>query len=173
MNEAIALKIPLRLARIPQSGHEIRITATEKEREALKTFHELAALDSFTVRLKSAPSPKGVELKGYITADLAEYCVVTHEPLPRKLETEFVVRFVKKPSIHGEEIEFSALEDDEEPYPGDEAEVGGIVEEYFTLALEPYPRKEGVHFEHIEDDAPEVSPFAALKSAREEKTDKS
>lgn len=173
MSEAIALKIPVRLARIPASGHQMRFTATAEERAKLQDFHEIAALDSLVILLRTASIPKGVELKGYIEADIAEYCVVTHEPLPRKLNTEFLVRFIKKPTIHGQEVEFSALEDDEEPYPGDEADVGAIVEEYFTLALDPYPRKEGVNFEHIEDETPEATSFAALLSAAKEKTHKS
>ncbi len=49
---------------------------------------------------------------------------------------------------------------------GDAVDVGAVVSEFFTLALDPYPRKPGAEFvEPAPDAASEAaSPFARLKS---------
>ena len=55
---------------------------------------------------------------------------------------------------------------DIEPYEDGRIDVGAIVYEHLSAALDPYPRKEGVEFDWVDPkiaaDPTAVSPFAAL-----------
>jgi len=65
--------------------------------------------------------------------------------------------------------------DSPETFVGDRIDVGAVAEEFFELAIDPYPRKPGLPDEAVpqvfgdagdEDDKP-VSPFAKLSEWRD------
>ena len=165
------LHIPVRLARLPKEGHRIALEVSGEDRQALAASYELLSLKVMHVTLHVMEVPKGAELKGRIRADVTQECVVTTQPVENSIESEFTVRFIRAPRVDGEEIEFSALDDEEEPYPGDDTDVGPLVEEYFSLALDPYPRVEGARFE-MDASGEELSPFAQLASLAHKKARK-
>ena len=173
MTDDHALKIPVRLGRLPREGQVTRLSADQRERAKLAALNDLVSLDSLDVEFVATPIPKGVEVRGSLSGKLVQTCVVTGNPVHQTLENDFVIRFVRKPVVHGMEIEFSVMDEEEEPYPGDEADLGPIIEEYFTMAVDPYPRCEGASFEPIEEDAGSDNPFAALGALKSKKTGKS
>ena len=76
--------------------------------------------------------------------------------------------------IEGDSDADNDAEDDEEdedpvePITDDEIEVGEVLLQNLSLALNPYPRAPGVAFEVVDDDAGEPSgPFAALAQLRD------
>jgi len=76
------------VARLPEGGAEHRIEADAAERAALMRRFGLLALDRFTALVRIERLGHGaVRVESTITADLAQECVVTLEPVPQHIET--------------------------------------------------------------------------------------
>ncbi len=92
-------------------------------------------------------------------------CVVTLEPFRSEISDEVERYFLPGAS----EADASA---DVDPFSDGVIELGEVVVESLSLALDPYPRKPGVTFEAGDattEEGKEQSPFAALASLRTEK----
>jgi hypothetical protein len=180
---------PHRLAQTPAEGVDVHIVANAEERAALARLNGLAAVDRLEARLRVERSGAGgLLVRGALDAELRQNCVVTLEPFAARIEQDIRLRFTPeqpaaKPAErrraqgergHGER----AHEDEEEPdllldldgddppdvFDGDKVDLGAVVVEFFTLALDPYPKKPGAEFvPPAEAGGGEVSPFAALR----------
>lgn len=135
---------------------------------------------------------KVVHIMGKIIADVEQACVVTGDSVPEHVEDEFeawyaepnqAVSFTKakrermKPKEKDDQPMLEE-EDDPEAIIDGKIDAGELVVQYLSLALNPYPRKEGVrsNFGEPLEEAPEGTynnPFAALKDwkAREKNKD--
>ena len=79
-------------------------------------------------------------------------CVVTLEPVPAHIDEEIAATFLPEESKLGREGFGQGGEilidvdgpDSPETFSGDRIDVGALAEEYFGLAIDPYPRKKGV-----------------------------
>ncbi|MEJ0096749.1 MAG: DUF177 domain-containing protein [Bauldia sp.] len=111
----------------------------------------------------------GIAVEGHILADIVQTCVVSLVPLAAHIDETFAIRFVRDRSRlpkPGLEI----VVDPEQPdrpscWNGPTLDIGALVEEYFVLAIDPYPRAPGAELPAalaVDPDAAEVSPFAAL-----------
>lgn len=152
-------------------GKTIRrsIEASEEERRRLAERFGLSAIDalSATVTLETLDKGRLVVAKGAFDADVTQTCVVTLEPLPCKLSESFEVRLAVEPESDETEITIvdPTLEDEPEPIDGDSVDLGELVAQHLSLALDPYPRAEGAE---LETAAPATgnpasdSPFAKL-----------
>ena len=129
---------------------------------------------SLTVTASVTPGEKGaVTVDGRVVADIVQTCVVSLVPVPQHIDEPFTVRFVREapaPPKPGAEIVFEASEPDPpEVLEGPTVDVAALGEEYFVLAIDPYPRAPGATLpaEASDGDAdgPE-SPFAALAALR-------
>lgn len=120
------------------------IEAGEPERRGLATRFGLSAIDSLTAKVSLESLAKGrlVLAKGEFTADVTQTCVVTLQPLPRKVTESFVLRFAVEPET-GEspviDVDPTA-EDEPEPIEGGSVDIGELVAQHLSLALDPYPR---------------------------------
>jgi uncharacterized metal-binding protein YceD (DUF177 family) len=163
------------VARLPQKGMPVRMIATDKECTALAHEHGLQAVAHFSADITVAKWRRdGVRITGSVIADIVQTCSITLEPLPAHIDSEIDALFVPensklaRPKIdeNGEMILDADGPDAPETFAGDQLDVGTIVEEFFALAIDPYPRKEGAEFQLSA--APEeiatkkVSPFAKL-----------
>lgn len=134
-------------------GKTIRrsIEASEAERRHLAQRFGLPAIDALTATVSLEALDKGrlVVAKGALDADVTQICVVTLEPLPRKLSESFEVRLAVEPDPGRTAIIDVAptLEDEPEPVDGDSVDLGEIVAQHLSLALDPYPRSEGAELE--------------------------
>jgi len=105
-----------------------------------------------------------VHMVGRIVSDVVQACVVTLEPVPQHIEASLFQRF----SSRSEEEE-GEDEDPVEPIVDDEIEVGDVIVQNLSLALDPYPRAPEAEFEEVDDEAGKPSgPFAALAVLRDE-----
>jgi uncharacterized metal-binding protein YceD (DUF177 family) len=162
------------VARLPQNGMPLKLTANEKERLALAKTHDLVSVHSFKADLLIKKWRKdGVKITGHVAADITQNCVITLEPLDARIEHEIDAVFVQE----GSKLARPPLSDDgemiidydgadiPETFSGDAIDVGALAEEFFGLAIDPYPRKSGAVLSaalEVEKDTPKPSPFAKL-----------
>ena len=150
------------------------IEATAEERAALAVRFGLLSLDGLTatVRLKRVRGGQ-IRLDGEFEADVVQSCVVTLEPVKSHISESFTVNFAPAEDVEvGPELDLSPwAEDLPEPLEGDAIDVGETVAQFLSLALDPYPRREGIEFTGAaypspEPERPETGPFAALATLR-------
>lgn len=111
------------------------------------------------------PQPKGVLLTGIVSASLVRHCVASLEELDEAVEDEFSVEFDRtvSPESADPEHEDFAL-DGPEYLEGDTIDIGEILIQHLSLAMDPFPRKKGAQsLSEVYGTVEEASPFAILK----------
>jgi len=177
MNDTPALKFPVSVQHLPQKGVTVTIKADERERAALARDHGLEAVKSFEATFQVMPWKKqGVKVRGRIDAEIVQACVVTLEPLDatiaEEVETVFVPEHSRLARIRldesGEMLIDAEGPDMPETFSGDHIDIGAVAEEFFELAIDPYPRKPGLPDQILPPESMDtavekpVSPFAKL-----------
>jgi hypothetical protein len=140
------------VARLPKKGMPVVIEATESQRAALAQVHGLIAVDRLRAELAvSGWKRNGVKIEGQVEADIVQSCVVTLDPVSSRIEEEISAVFLPEDSklgresfgVGGEILIDVEGPDSPETYSGDRIDVGALVEEFFGLGIDPYPRKPG------------------------------
>jgi len=154
-----------------------QIEATAVERSALAARLGLLAMDRLTATFCLARTEAGaiVRVTGHFEADVTQSCVVSLKPLSSRLEGDFTLLY----STRSDETQFDGeilvdldQDDPPEPVPPGGIDLGEAVAEQVALALDPYPRAEGVMLERDQwgrgpqDSQDEANPFAVLASLR-------
>lgn len=156
------VSFPVHVARMPQKGLPVVIEANEKQRAALAEAHGLDSVERFRVELLvTVWKRNGVKVAGRVEADIVQSCVVTLEPVENHIEEEVSGLFLPEDSKLGRlgfegggEIMLDAEgPDSPETFSGDTIDVGHLAEEYFGLAIDPYPRKKGAALSQKTDEA--------------------
>jgi hypothetical protein len=173
------LSRPLSLIEVPPEGLDIKIVASEAERAALAEINALSAIHALEAAVCARRwRGDGLEVTGELRARLRQTCVVTLDEFDSEIVEPIELRFAPpkdapRPRSRRHEpapIAQNALDDDPpDPLIGGGVDLGAVVSEFLTLALDPYPRKPGAEFM---EPAPEqedgvASPFAKLRSADE------
>src|SRR4029079_17629623 len=144
------------VAHLPQKGMTLAIDADEAQRAALASQHALVSVEAWKADLLVEPWKRnGVKVSGTVEADITQECVVTLEPLTSHVAESVSAIYSPEDSklgrlgFHGPgEVHLDAEgPDSPETFSGDTIDVGALAEEFFALALDPYPRKEGVELE--------------------------
>jgi hypothetical protein len=144
------VSFPVHVARLPKKGMPVTISATPKQREALARVHDLVSVDEFDTELVVMPWKRnGVRVDGRVTAHIVQSCVVTLEPLSATIDEPVSGIFLPEDSRLGRESFGEGGEimidvegpDSPETFAGDTIDVGALAEEFFGLAIDPYPRK--------------------------------
>ncbi len=134
---------PLALDRIGATQHREEITALEKERTALAQRFDLVSLDRLAASFALKRVRKDlVRVRGQVSAELVQSCVVTLDPVPARIDERFEVDFMEgaPPPVADLELDAEAA-DAPEPAPGGWIDLGELAAEQLGLALDPYPRK--------------------------------
>lgn len=156
------------VSRLPQKGMPVRIEADAAQREALARDHGLVSVERYVADLVVTPWKRhGVKVKGRVEGDITQACVVTLEPLTAHIDEEVEGLFLPEGSKLGRqgfegggEILLDADgPDSPETFIGDTIDVGALAEQFFGLAIDPYPRKAGVSLETEPDGAEPESEF--------------
>lgn len=172
------------VARVPEDGLAQTIEANAEERAALARRFDLVSVDRLRAAVRVDPV-RGTplwRLSGALDASVVQRCVVTLEPIPAEVHDSFDELYA--PASHVEALEKEAGEAEDEsfaeiPEPLDHGaiDVGEVVAQYLSLALDPAPRKPGaieIRFVDAEESAAEKpekeNPFAALKKLKGEGT---
>lgn len=142
----------INVARLPSKGTPVRIEATEQQRADLALAHDLLEVRSLQVDMLVVPWKRnGVRVAGTVSAAVVQACVVTLEPVEGIVDETFEQVFLPHDSKLGRlgfdgggEILLDAEGDDSpETFEGDSLDVGALAEQFFGLAIDPYPRKPG------------------------------
>ena len=106
-----------------------------------------------------------------LVCDIVQSCVVTLEPVAAHIERHIARELHFTPRGRTERTELTlAAGDDDVPEEIDNLhyDLAAPLLEEFVLAIDPYPRKEGVAFEApLDPTAAQESPFAVLKGLKE------
>lgn len=132
-----------------------------------------------------------IHVAGSFTALIIQECVVSAEPVETEIsepvegwyaDKDKTVSFASakrdREADKNNNLEVELMEESEDPEPvlNGAIDLGELVTQHISLALPPYPHKEGVVFEHgdenlqINEDSPlRKNPFEALKDWKEKR----
>jgi uncharacterized metal-binding protein YceD (DUF177 family) len=160
---------PTRVDPLPRDGLTLDIAANAEERAALAKLNRLPEIARLTARLSIGKWRRGVRVEGALSARLTQVCVVSLEPFEVEIEEPIDVKFLP---ADGGPASPDAMGDADEPdeLVDGKIDLGALVAEFLTLALDPYPRKPGAAFLAPPEDSGREKPFDALRalSDREE-----
>jgi len=171
-NDDALLDARIRIDNIPPEGREIVVKATEAQREAIAERLDIPAVDKLEARLKLTRFRGGLRVEGRLDAVTEQPCVVTFVPVKQVMGEEVERVFLpaaEQPAVAVAHPEiYVDLEADELPdyFEGHEIDLSEALVETVALALDPYPRAEGVSVEDLDlpQDEADESPFSSLKS---------
>jgi uncharacterized metal-binding protein YceD (DUF177 family) len=164
-----------RLDTLSSEPRAVEIGANAEERAALARRFELVAVDRLAAQAWLSRSGESVTAAGTLRAEVTQSCVATGEPVEQIVEEEFRIEFRPHPhaSAPEEEVELSESEMDVVFYDSGSVDLGEVIADTLSLALDPYPRlpdaelalrEAGVETE--EEARIASSPFAALKDLK-------
>ncbi|HYC03236.1 MAG TPA: DUF177 domain-containing protein [Azospirillaceae bacterium] len=150
------------------------VEATPREREALARRFDLVSVDRLTatVRLRRVRGGQMIRVAGTLEAEVVQTSVVSLEAFSSRVAEDFTALFAPDHLIPREEEDLEAFLDQQgegdtpEPIVNGKLDIGELVAQHLSLALDPYPRKPGEgHFQHIEDldpdgEIPDIAPGA-------------
>jgi len=145
---------------IPEAGLHIEIEAPPAVREAVATLASVRELPRLSAIFDVTRQGAGAHVAGQIEALVGQTCVVSLEPIESKVDERIDVTF--SPSAD------AATSDDGAPEPlvGGAVDLGAIATEFLLLAIDPYPRKEGVQFAAPKAEEGGERPFAVLETLK-------
>jgi hypothetical protein len=156
------------VGRLPQKGLTVVIEPDVRQRAALASEHELLSVESYRAELLVAPWKRnGVKVSGRVEADITQACTVTLDPVEAHIDEAVDALFLPEESKLGRqgfdgggEILLDAEgPDSPETFSGDTIDVGALAEQFFGLAIDPYPRKPGASLEAAGDADPVGNEF--------------
>jgi uncharacterized metal-binding protein YceD (DUF177 family) len=166
------LDAAIRIDHIPPDGREIAVNADVRQRAAIAERLGISAVDRLEARLRLTRFRGGMRVEGRLEAATVQPCIVTFVPVTQRIDEPIDRIFLpasEQPKSGGARPEvFVDLEADDIPdyFEGHEVDLTDALIETVALALDPYPRAEGVSLDDMElpEDAADESPFGALKS---------
>lgn len=167
----------VKVGHISANPVEVTISADAAERAGLAKLWSVLDVKALTATFQVLRWKRdGVRLKGRVTADIVQACVVTLDPVEAHIDEPVEVVFVPEGSKlarmpvsneAGEMLLDPDGPDAPEIFTGDTIDAGVVAAEHVALAIDPYPRKAGIdfsgHIESTEKDDRKPSPFAVLK----------
>jgi uncharacterized metal-binding protein YceD (DUF177 family) len=135
---------PFVLDSLPPGSIAVVLKASAEECRALAARFDLVRLDSLEgeLRIERADAGTLVHVAGRLEADAVQSCVVTLEPVPAKVEADFDRLFSRAlPAETQGEVEIDPEAELPEPLPSPgKLDLGEILAEELSLALDPYPK---------------------------------
>lgn len=156
------------VAHLPQKGLPVVVEADDRQRAALAAEHDLLSVESYRAELLVASWKRnGVKISGRVEADITQACIVTLDPVSAHIDEPVEALFLPEQSKLGREgfdgggeiIIDADGPDSPETFSGDTIDVGALAEQFFGLAIDPYPRKPGASLAAAGDDQQEESEF--------------
>lgn len=142
----------INVARLPQKGMPVVIEADEAQRAALAEAHGLLSVERYRADLLVTRWKRnGIKVNGNVEAVITQACIVTLEPIQATIDEEVEGVFLPEDSklarqgfnAAGEILLDAEGPDSPETFAGDVIDAGALAEEFFGLAIDPYPRKSG------------------------------
>ncbi|UWU80703.1 DUF177 domain-containing protein [Bradyrhizobium huanghuaihaiense] len=173
-------RAPVIVAQIPDTGLHRELEASAAERQAMAELAGLREILSAHASFEVVPKSGGrIQVTGQVRARVGQTCVVTLDPIESEIDEEVDLVFAPEAEARRLADLIEEGQDDEEPpevADPPEPIINGIIDlgriatDALFLAIDPYPRKEGVVFEpEVTARDPEDHPFAALKALQDNK----
>lgn len=161
------------LGDLSHAGSEVTVKAKGDELAQLAKWASVDAVRSFQAIVglrRISQTQFGFEAD--LEADVVQSCVVTLEPveshLARHISRELYLA-PRRPVEEGELTLAAADDDVPETITSPDYDLAGPLLEEFVLAIDPYPRKEGVAFAPPSNPGEtQESPFAVLKALKDQ-----
>lgn len=141
---------------------------------------KLVALSSFCaeVSVNSDAKAKAIWIRGVITADLIQQCVVTLGDVPEQIEENFELMLVSPEmaeKLDENEVYLDAEAPDYDAFEGSVLPIGEIVAQTLSVLMDPYPKQQGAEIkvpngqgvsvnENLEE---KPNPFSVLSKLRD------
>ncbi|GGD03101.1 YceD family protein [Aquisalinus flavus] len=145
-------------------------TVVFPENALQKVAHRLETESASSVEASFEISRSGqiILIEGHVKAQLVRTCVTSLEPMDEGIDDDFSFELEvvdEVPDLAGEvEIDIEAPD----PITGDTIDLAEQAVQQVSLAMEPFPRKEGAEPVKDEAEQPSLSPFASLKSLKQD-----
>ncbi|MBZ9678961.1 YceD family protein [Mesorhizobium sp. ES1-1] len=156
------------ISRLPNKGLPVLIEADATQREALAAEHGLLSVKAYRAELLvTSWKRNGVKVSGRVEADITQACIVTLDPVESHIDEAVDALLLPEDSKlarHGFDSGGEILIDAEGPdspetFSGDTIDVGALAEQFFGLAIDLYPRKQGVSLDVGDDTGPAENEF--------------
>lgn len=158
------------VSRIPVSGMKLALCADEKQCSALAERFGLRAVPELRAEVVlTRINKKRIRMKAAFDARVVQECVVTLEPFEQQVHDDFVIVFSseEESSVRKNEVDLDmGEEDDIEFLESEKIDVGELISEYFSLALDPFPHAPGAVFQSETDDKDEKNAFSVLENLK-------
>lgn len=159
---------------IAPGGSTVEIEATAGERQKLAERFGLIGIDRLVAQLKLTRGASGIpiRIRGVLEATVVQECVVSLEPVSNKIKELIEVEYGPVDEESGEEVVSLDQPDPPEPLEGDSLELGELLAQHLSVALDPYPKLEGAAAPDWAGSASDAEPdsadkpFAALSRLR-------
>ncbi|NHK27588.1 DUF177 domain-containing protein [Parvularcula flava] len=159
---------PVRIEDISSRPKSYKVTFPANALEKVARRLEAEAVRSIEASFEISRSGPVILVEGHVTAELVRTCVSSLEPMDESIDDDFsfeLEQVDELPDLSGEvEIDIEAPE----PIIGDTIDLAEQAIQQVSLAMEPFPRKEGAEPVKDEAEQPSLSPFAALKSLKQD-----
>lgn len=162
---------------------KLSIEASEEQRASLKSRLDVQDIKSLTadLTLDKVQGGNTIHIVGTFTADIEQECVVSGDPVHTKLTEGFEAWYADYDSAiplakirqdkiiekGGREIKMPEEYESPEPFVDGKIDLGELVVQHLSLAINPYPHAEGVVYEKGDDNIQKPvklkNPFAGLK----------
>ena len=161
----------------------LELSPNNDESKALAEYLSIDELKNLKVDLKLTRKQGGlvVHIKGKIEADINQTCVVSLEPIENHISEEFEAWYADpdqaisfKKALQQKEMQkqhgeapITDEKDDPEPIIDGKIDVADVATQFLSLAIDPYPTKEGKVTSSEESErvihSEKKNPFEALK----------
>jgi uncharacterized metal-binding protein YceD (DUF177 family) len=158
--EKMPWSVPVAVEDIPDTGLHMEIEAPAAARAAVAELANVRALPRLSAVFDLTRQGAGAHVSGRVSALVGQTCVVSLEPIESKLDEAIAVSFAPPAAAPTDE------EEPPEPLVGGTLDLGALATEFLLLAINPYPRKEGVEFAPPKVAESGEHPFAALATLK-------
>lgn len=155
---------------IPETGLHLEIEASATARAELAKLAGLRDLPRLSALFDLARKGAGVQVRGQVSAQVGQTCVVTLEPIENAVQEavdlEFAPASGPAPKVKVARKRVAGDDEGPEPLVGGIVDLGALAAEFLILGIDPYPRKAGAEFAAPQQDDAGEHPFAALESLK-------
>lgn len=162
---------PLTLTDLNNKPVTITLEANAEERAAIAARLKLPAVHAFTARLTVRRSGSRVRVTGEFEADAERVCVVSLEPFRTSIADTIDEEFFLSDEPEALEIDLDPDDVMAESLSGETLDLGELVIQNLSLALDPHPRADGAKLADLEYEerqfGEKAHPFSALAKLRQ------
>ncbi|MEO1251501.1 MAG: hypothetical protein AAFW81_04045 [Pseudomonadota bacterium] len=159
------------LSSLPKAGKTFSLAPSESERAAVAARLGSPRIDVFEGEVHIKATAQRIDVSGCVRAQMLRECVASLEEMDETVDDRFDLEFVRVDSAKDHGIVEDDAVDEPEPHSGDALDIGEILVQQLSLAMNPFPRKEGAEsLARSYGGGASVTPFsAALRDALKSK----